>query len=30
VGLGPHAELLDTCPTYVEIIESQHYDRDAA
>ncbi|MCB2223352.1 MAG: ABC transporter ATP-binding protein/permease [Actinobacteria bacterium] len=23
VGLGTHAELLDTCPTYVEIVESQ-------
>jgi ATP-binding cassette subfamily B protein len=23
VGLGRHAELLDTCPTYVEIVQSQ-------
>ena len=23
VGLGPHEELLETCPTYVEIVESQ-------
>ncbi len=23
VGLGPHEVLLDTCPTYVEIVESQ-------
>jgi ATP-binding cassette subfamily B protein len=23
VGLGTHDELLDTCPTYVEIVESQ-------
>jgi ATP-binding cassette subfamily B protein len=30
VGLGAHRELLDTCPTYVEIVESQHYDQDAA
>jgi ATP-binding cassette subfamily B protein len=30
VGLGTHAELLATCPTYVEIVESQHYDEDAA
>jgi ATP-binding cassette subfamily B protein len=30
VGLGPHAELLVTCPTYCEIVESQHYDEDAA
>ena len=29
-GLGTHTELLDTCPTYVEIVESQHYDEDAA
>jgi len=24
VGLGTHHELLETCPTYVEIVESQH------
>jgi ATP-binding cassette subfamily B protein len=30
VGLGTHAELLTTCPTYCEIVESQHYDEDAA
>jgi ATP-binding cassette subfamily B protein len=23
VGIGTHRELLDTCPTYVEIVESQ-------
>jgi ATP-binding cassette subfamily B protein len=23
MGLGTHAELLETCPTYVEIVESQ-------
>jgi ATP-binding cassette subfamily B multidrug efflux pump len=23
VGVGPHAELLDSCPTYAEIVESQ-------
>ena len=23
VGIGTHAELLETCPTYVEIVESQ-------
>jgi ATP-binding cassette subfamily B protein len=23
VGIGTHAELLGTCPTYVEIVESQ-------
>jgi ATP-binding cassette, subfamily B, multidrug efflux pump len=23
VGLGTHSELLETCPTYVEIVESQ-------
>ena len=23
MGLGSHAELLETCPTYVEIVESQ-------
>ena len=23
VGIGTHDELLETCPTYVEIVESQ-------
>ena len=23
VGVGRHAELLESCPTYVEIVESQ-------
>ena len=23
IGRGTHAELLDTCPTYIEIVESQ-------
>jgi len=31
VGRGRHDELLDTCPTYVEIVESQlHREEDAA
>ncbi|MFN8026959.1 MAG: ABC transporter ATP-binding protein [Acidimicrobiia bacterium] len=30
VGLGTHAELLATCPTYQEIVESQRYNEDAA
>jgi ATP-binding cassette subfamily B protein len=30
VGIGTHAELLATCPTYVEIVESQRYEEDAA
>jgi ATP-binding cassette subfamily B protein len=30
VGLGPHAELLETCPTYVEIVESQVAQEEAA
>ena len=30
VGIGRHAELLDTCPTYVEIVESQHAVEDVA
>lgn len=29
VGLGTHAELLDTCPTYVEIVESQRTEEVA-
>ncbi|MGD9797800.1 MAG: ABC transporter ATP-binding protein [Acidimicrobiia bacterium] len=30
VGLGTHRELLDTCPTYVEIVESQMSTEEAA
>ncbi len=30
VGLGRHEELLRTCPTYVEIVESQTTQEDAA
>ena len=30
VGLGPHEELLRTCPTYAEIVESQIEQEDAA
>jgi ATP-binding cassette subfamily B protein len=30
VGLGTHDELLATCPTYVEIVESQTTQEDAA
>ena len=29
VGKGTHAELLATCPTYVEIVESQHAAQEA-
>ena len=29
VGKGTHAELLADCPTYVEIVESQHAAREA-
>lgn len=29
VGLGTHAELLDTCPTYAEIVHSQLTDAEA-
>jgi ATP-binding cassette subfamily B protein len=29
VGKGTHAELLVDCPTYVEIVESQHAAREA-
>ena len=29
VGLGTHAELLETCPTYVEIVESQNQEAAA-
>ena len=30
VGLGPHEELLASCPTYAEIVESQFTERRAA
>ena len=30
VGLGTHAELLQTCPTYIEIVESQMTAEEAA
>ncbi len=30
MGLGTHAELLETCPTYVEIVESQMSAEEAA
>jgi len=30
VGLGPHAELLATCPTYAEIVSSQIREGEAA
>jgi ATP-binding cassette subfamily B protein len=30
VGLGTHDELLETCPTYFEIAESQHHVREPA
>jgi len=30
VGLGTHSELLDACPTYVEIVNSQLTDEEAA
>jgi ATP-binding cassette subfamily B protein len=30
VGLGAHDELLETCPTYAEIVASQAAARDAA
>jgi ATP-binding cassette subfamily B protein len=30
VGLGTHRELLRTCPTYAEIVASQHAPREAA
>ena len=29
VGLGTHADLLDTCPTYAEIVHSQLTDAEA-
>ena len=30
VGLGTHAQLLESCPTYVEIVKSQLTDDEAA
>jgi ATP-binding cassette subfamily B protein len=30
VGLGTHEELLQTCPTYIEIVDSQMTEREAA
>jgi ATP-binding cassette subfamily B protein len=30
VGAGTHEELLHTCPTYAEIVESQIGEKDAA
>ncbi|HMK10431.1 MAG TPA: ABC transporter ATP-binding protein, partial [Acidimicrobiales bacterium] len=30
IGLGTHAQLLETCPTYAEIVESQLRSQDAA
>jgi len=30
VGLGTHRELLETCPTYAEIVESQMTAEEAA
>jgi ATP-binding cassette subfamily B protein len=30
VGRGTHDELLETCPTYVEIVESQRSAEEAA
>ena len=30
VGLGTHEELLETCDTYVEIVESQRTAQEAA
>jgi ATP-binding cassette, subfamily B, multidrug efflux pump len=30
VGLGPHHELLQTCPTYAEIVASQTRSQEAA
>jgi ATP-binding cassette, subfamily B, multidrug efflux pump len=29
-GVGTHEELLDTCPTYLEIVQSQHSAKEAA
>ena len=30
VGLGTHDELLETCPTYAEIVASQMTEQEAA
>ena len=30
VGLGTHEQLLETCPTYIEIVDSQMTEREAA
>jgi ATP-binding cassette subfamily B protein len=30
VGLGTHDSLLDTCPTYAEIVQSQIGEEEAA
>jgi ATP-binding cassette subfamily B protein len=30
VGLGTHSELLRSCPTYAEIVDSQFTEREAA
>jgi ATP-binding cassette subfamily B multidrug efflux pump len=30
VGVGSHDELLESCPTYAEIVESQLASEDAA
>ena len=30
VGIGTHEELLETCETYVEIVESQRAQQEAA
>jgi len=30
VGIGTHHELMDTCPTYLEIVESQLTREEAA
>jgi ATP-binding cassette subfamily B protein len=30
VGIGPHSELLESCPTYAEIVQSQMSAEDAA
>jgi ATP-binding cassette subfamily B multidrug efflux pump len=30
VGLGTHRELLETCPTYAEIVASQMTEEEAA
>jgi ATP-binding cassette subfamily B protein len=30
VGRGTHSQLIETCPTYVEIVESQLTEEEAA